>query len=401
MKACGLVVEYNPLHNGHLYHINRAKKKSNAHCIIAIMSGSFLQRGEPAIIDKFHRTKVALQSGVDIVLELPYVYAVQNSDLFAKGAIHSLHAIGVSDICFGSESGDIDEFISSYHIFSQKKTAFEQALQKFLQKGLSFPRASKKAFSQVGLTEQLNLAKPNNILGFSYVKTILENNIDIQPLTIKRIDADYHDENIVGTITSATSIRYELFKNNLLTSHIKNTMPAETKKALINYKRLTDVWHQWENYFPFLKYRVSTMSPNQLANIHDVQEGLQYRIIETEKEATSFEHWMKLLKTKRYTWTRLQRIFTHILTNTTKEEIKSIHDQSIPYIRMLGFTKTGQKYLGQIKSDMDIPIITHFSREQPYMLSLEEKASKAYYSILKPKLKKQLLNQERERPITV
>src|SRR5690625_5357196 len=114
-------------------------------------------------------------------------------------------------------------------------------------------------------------------------------------------------------------------------------MPAETKKALINYKRLTDVWHQWENYFPFLKYRVSTMSPNQLANIHDVQEGLQYRIIETEKEATSFEHWMKLLKTKRYTWTRLKRIFKHILTNMIKEEIKSINYLCITYNILLGY----------------------------------------------------------------
>src|SRR5699024_1743363 len=146
MKASGLVVEYNPFHNGHLFHVQQAKKISSADCIIAVMSGSFLQRGEPAIIDKFHRTKTALASGVDIVLELPYAYAVQSSELFAKGAIHTLQKIGVDSLCFGSESGNISDFITSYNTLKEKNETFKRILKKSLNNGYSFPEASKEAY---------------------------------------------------------------------------------------------------------------------------------------------------------------------------------------------------------------------------------------------------------------
>lgn len=401
MKACGLIVEYNPLHNGHLYHIKKAKEHSNSDYIIAIMSGSFLQRGEPAIIDKFHRTKAALNAGVDIVLELPYAFSVQNSDLFALGAVNSLKAIGVDCICFGSESGDIDQFISSYHKLREKKIVYEKLLNENLQKGLSFPTASKFAFSDLGLTDELDLGKPNNILGFSYVKTILDKELNIEPLTIKRIKAEYHDEQIIGDITSATSIRKNLFAMNQITTNIKGTIPKVTRQVLLDYNKKAGLWHEWEDYFPLLKYRVSTMSSEQLARIHDVQEGLEHRIILTEKKATSFHHWMTLLKTKRYTWTRLQRIFTHILTNTSKDEMNLIHKQTLPYIRMLGLTPKGRQYLNKRREQINIPIITGLQRKQPPLLNIEERASNAYYSILPPKTKQLLLKQERSLPILV
>lgn len=401
VNACGLVVEYNPLHNGHVYHINAAKEKSNADVMIAVMSGSFLQRGEPAIIDKFHRAETALKVGIDIVLELPYAYSVQNSDLFAFGAIKTLEAIGVHSVCFGSESGNIDQFITSYHILTKKETDYKQILKQQLEKGLSFPQASKIAFQQVGLTDELDLCKPNNILGFSYVKTILQNNLQIKPLTIKRIEANYHDDQIEGQISSATSIRKALLKEKDFTNSIINTFPEVTKDALHNYRKETKRWHDWELYFPLLSYRVSTMTTEQLANIHDVQEGLENRLKATEKEAKSFEHWMNLLKTKRYTWTRLQRIFTHILTNTTKEEIKRIHQQGIPYIKMLGFTNKGQAFLNTRKKDFNVPLITNFHRSHIPMLQLEERASNAYYSILPPEAKRKRRNLELQGPIVI
>lgn len=399
MKACGLIVEYNPLHNGHLYHIEAARQESKSDCIIAVMSGSFLQRGEPAIIDKFHRTRSALQSGVDIVLELPYAYSVQNSDFFAQGAINILHSIGVDSICFGSESGNIQQFISSYHKLKEKKTDYQQLLSQNLQKGLSFPKASKLAFSLLNLTEQLDLGKPNNILGFSYVKTILDGQMKIKPLTIKRIQSHYHDQDLKGEITSATSIRKELLIENKLTTDLQATIPVATKESLLDYKEKTSLWHSWEDYFPFLKYRVSTMTREQLAEIHDVQEGLEHRILSTERRARSFEHWMTLIKTKRYTWTRLQRIFTHILTNTTKDEMNYLHGKAIPYLRILGFSPKGRAYLNQRKKEIKVPTITGLHRNQPALLSLEERASLAYYSILPPKTREIMVNQEKKLPI--
>src|SRR5690625_6062685 len=170
MRACGLIVEYNPLHNGHVYHIQSAKKVSKADCMIAVMSGPFLQRGEPAIIDKFHRAKAALASGVDIILELPYPYAVQSSHLFAKGSVHSLAERGVSSICFGSESGDISTSTTGYHSWKENDGIYTDRLKRYLSAGHSFPLASMKALEFIGLTTgQMDLSQSNNILGFSFV----------------------------------------------------------------------------------------------------------------------------------------------------------------------------------------------------------------------------------------
>lgn len=400
MQACGLIVEYNPLHNGHIYHIQSAKKLSEADCVIAIMSGSFLQRGEPGIIDKFHRAKAALMSGVDIVLELPYAYAVQHSDLFAYGAIHILNEIGVNTICFGSESGDISHFISSYHKFKEKKTKYENILSDELAKGISFPRASERAFTQIGLVTDLNLTKPNNILGFSYVKTILDNKLNINPFTIKRMKSQYHEDVITSSIASATSLRKELHHNtHHISQSVYNAVPAHTIKQLQLYKKQSQLWHQWELYFPLLQYRVLTMTITELSHIHDIDEGLENRIKDTAKHATSFNDWMRRIKTKRYTWTRLQRILTHILTNTTKADMNQVITNKIPYVRMLGFSKQGQDYLNQHKKQMNVPLITNLHRHPSHLLALEEKATYAYYSVLNPQKRLSLLNQELQPPI--
>lgn len=399
MKACGLVVEYNPLHNGHIYHIQETKKISNADCLIAIMSGSFLQRGEPAIIDKFYRTKMALHSGVDIVIELPYRYAVQSSKLFAKGAIRILYEIGASTICFGSESGNINNFISSYQIFKEKETEFTNILKEHLAQGKSYPRASKIAYEKVGLTTStLDLSQPNNILGFSYVKSILDDQLPIKPLTIKRSTSEFHEENITSTIASATSIRKQLVKDGKISEKIQVTIPKETIIQLKNYKQQSTLWHTWEHYFPYLHYRVLTMTLKELKSINGVDEGLEHRLKQTAKDATSFQQWIKAMKTKRYTWTRLQRMFVHILTNTKKQDYK-IFNTTVPYIRILGFTNNGRKFLNLHKKDFNIPILTQLSRDLHPMLKLEEKATNAYYSILPPHVNKKMRRQELAPPV--
>ena len=401
MNACGLIVEYNPFHNGHVYHIQEAKKASNADCIIAVMSGNFLQRGEPAIIDKFHRAKAALESGIDLVLELPFPYAVESSDLFAKGSVQTLHQAGAASICFGSESGDISHFSASYEILKVKETEFNKILQHGLEQGFSFPEASRKSYEKIGLSERsFDLSKPNNILGFSYVKEILSNQLPIRPLTITRTRSGYHQQTISGSIASATSIRNELFSNGTITKIARETMPDETIKQLEDYLIHAGTWHTWENYFQLVHYRVMTMSERELSEIHGVDEGLEYRIKNTARYAVSFHDWIESIKTKRYTWTRLQRIFVHILTNTKKADIKKIKSAlTVPYIRLLGMTKTGQGYLNNIKKNMDVPIVSRLYRDGLSILQMEERATNAYYSVLPPGKRQEFFNQELQAPI--
>lgn len=403
MNSCGLIVEYNPLHNGHVYHIEKAKELSNADCIIAVMSGSFLQRGEPAIIDKFHRTETALMSGVDIVLELPYVYAVQSSGRFAKGAVQTLHEMGVSHICFGSESGMIEDFLTNYQVFKNNEQIYTETLKKHLNLGFSFPKASMLANEKIGLTQtKVDLSKPNNILGSSYIHEILNHQLSIEPLTIQRKNNDYHQEEITNSIASATSIRKQLFQDDGLSQDVINTMPPETIKQLNSYKQVSKTWHQWERYFLMLHYRVMTMTLQELRDIQGVDEGLEHRIKQTAKESSSFEQWMTAIKTKRYTWTRLQRIFVHILTNTKKEDMRAAEEmKSVPYIRLLGLSDKGRQYLRQHKEKLTVPVITQLSRNQPDMLTIDERASHAYYSILAPAHRNNLWKQEKAPPIFI
>ncbi|UFU00925.1 nucleotidyltransferase [Radiobacillus kanasensis] len=401
MEACGLIVEYNPFHNGHLYHLTQSKKETKASCIIAVMSGNFLQRGEPAIIDKFHRTKIALQSGVDLVIELPYAYAVQHSDLFSFGAVTALEHLFCQSVCFGSEHGTIDAFLSAYDTLHHEKQRFQEELHRHLAEGISFPEASKRAYQSIGLTEgAVDLSSPNNILGFSYVKAIKDHSYQISPMTIERTSNQFHQKTITSSIASATSIRKELLENQRITEKASQAMPTSTLEALHDYYQKTGMWHNWDHYFSVLQYRIQTMSLTELENIHGVEEGLEYRLKRTIASAISFEEWMQALKTKRYTWTRLQRICTHIITNTTKQEMEEIKtSSSFPYVRVLGMTKNGQKYLNQIKKQATVPIYTKLPNDNSLLSRMEERATNAYYSVLNPKQKIALKQQEFQPPI--
>ncbi|HEY4602401.1 MAG TPA: nucleotidyltransferase [Cerasibacillus sp.] len=400
MEACGLIVEYNPFHNGHLYHVKKARQITKADVIIAIMSGSFLQRGEPAIIDKYYRAQMALQAGVDLVIELPYAFAVQNSELFARGAVQLLHALNGKHLCFGSESGRVAPFEKHYKQMKQNKTQYQHTLKNMLSRGQSFPSASKHAVEMIFPELPLDITKPNNILGFSYIKEILDSNLPIQPHTIKRIKNNYHDVQITNSIASATSIRTKLIKQNEKHDAILSTIPHSSYKQLTYYKEKTGIWHHWENYFPYLHYKVTTMSTNDLAQIEGVDEGLEYRIKKTAPFAVSFDDWMKQLKTKRYTWTRLQRMFVHILTHTTKQEMNPLKElKKMPYIRILGMNAIGQTYLNSQRNACIAPFISRYSGKMHPLLTVEERASRIYYSPLPRKVQKQMIYQEFRGPI--
>ncbi|WP_369903498.1 nucleotidyltransferase [Bacillus manliponensis] len=390
MKASGIIVEYNPFHNGHAYHVQQSKKLTDSDVLIAVMSGPFLQRGEPALISKWARAKMALCGGIDIVVELPYAYATQRAETFANGAISILNALNVSEVCFGSESGNIQEFHDTVSIRQQEKSKLDTLVQQYMKTGMSYAKANSEAFSYLqNTTNTIDITQPNNILGLHYTEAIYTQNNKMKAQTIKRFAAHYHDEIFYDEkIASATSIRKQLFSGD---EHafdaITPFVPKMTKQLLEKYIHTYGVLHNWEQYFPFFKYRLMTMSPLQLKNIYEVEEGLEHRILSLIRETSSFSSFMKALKTKRYTWTRLQRVCTHILTNTTKEDmLRAEVEKLAPYIRLLGMSQKGQTYISHIKKQLPIPLLTHGKTFQHPMFKIDQKASDIYCSILKAPL---------------
>ncbi|PFR38023.1 hypothetical protein COK20_13665 [Bacillus cereus] len=392
-----MVVEYNPFHNGHLYHVQQTKKLTQSDIIIAVMSGPFLQRGEPALISKWYRTKMALANGVDLVVELPYIFATQKAETFANGAISILNALRVSEICFGSEDGQIENFHNTISVQKNEEETFNYLVKQFMDAGNSYAKATSDAFSHILTSEKnIDMSQPNNILGFQYMKAILSQNSSIQAQTIKRFASHYHDETFNDQhIASATSIRKQLFSEEGSFTTIEPFLPQATTSLLANYKQNYGILHNWEQYFSFFKYRLMTMSPGDLRHIYEIEEGLEHRILSKIQNSSSFYSFMEALKTKRYTWTRLQRACTHILTNTTKEEIRSANiEQHAPYIRLLGMSQKGQTYLSKNKKKIELPILTHTKTFDHAALDIEKKANSVYFSIMHEPLRTQLLKQD-------
>ncbi|WP_175988796.1 nucleotidyltransferase [Bacillus sp. Marseille-Q1617] len=400
MKATGVVVEYNPFHNGHLHHLNETKNSSGADVVIACMSGHFLQRGEPALVSKWARTRMALAAGVDMVIELPYAFATQHAEVFAKGAISLLHEIGCESFCFGSEDGGIASFEETVDLIHDNQHTYNSSIRRYVDEGLSYPTALSKAFKDLDGTEDLiDLSKPNNILGYHYIEARNAVAPDLKAYTITRESAGYHDEHFSSpSIASATSIRKNLFDPAQEESVISRYMPAGTLRILEEYRKEFGDYHRWENYWPLLQYKIMASSPSQLKEIYEIEEGIENRIIENAKKALSFEDFMNRLKTKRYTWTRLQRMILHILTNTTKEEMNKRHTAP-DYVRLLGMNQTGQEYLHIQKKALNLPLISKLSSADKEDISLDIKASEIY-SLGLPfsEAKRKLLRREWSQP---
>ncbi|EJR70679.1 nucleotidyltransferase [Bacillus cereus] len=377
--------------------MQQTKKLTQSDIIIAVMSGPFLQRGEPALISKWYRTKMALANGVDLVVELPYVFATQKAETFANGAISILNALRVSEICFGSEDGQIENFYNTISIQKNEEETFNCLVKQFMDAGNSYAKATSDAFSHILTSEKnIDMSQPNNILGFQYMKAILSQNSSIQAQTIKRFASHYHDETFNDQhIASATSIRKQLFSEEGSFTTIEPFLPQATTSLLANYKQNYGILHNWEQYFSFFKYRLMTMSPGDLRHIYEIEEGLEHRILSKIQNSSSFYSFMETLKTKRYTWTRLQRACTHILTNTTKEDIRSANiEQHAPYIRLLGMSQKGQTYLSKNKKKIELPILTHTKTFDHAALDIEKKANSVYFSIMHEPLRTQLLKQD-------
>lgn len=397
MKAVGVIVEYNPFHNGHYYHIQASKQKANAEIVIAVMSGNFLQRGEPALVSKWFRTKMALLNGVDLVFELPYQFAVQKAETFANGAVSILTAAGCKSLCFGSENGDISIFLQTLEYLTEHEDTLQENIKKFSRTGVSYPKALALSYQELPKSEKiLDLSKPNNILGFQYIKAIKKQHSSLLPLTVQRKNAGYHDEHFSSeTIASATSIRKAMFSKEQ--ADIGQYVPPPTKQLLEQYVGQYGMIHHWEHYWGLLQYRLIQATPEELKNIYEMEEGLENRLITAALESSNFQEFMKKIKTKRYTWTRLQRLCVHILTNAQKAEM-SMKEEKTAYLRLLGMTAAGKAYLNLMKKSLSLPLVAKASSYKGKEIALDIKAARIYAMILPTPHKTKLLQQEFQQP---
>lgn len=350
MKSVGIICEYNPLHNGHLYHIDMVKKLYPDYVIVAVINGNFTQRGDISLIDKWKKTEVALNY-VDLVAELPFVFGTQAADIFTKGGADILKALKVDAFVFGSESADTDKLKKIVEI--QETLEYKEKIKMYLKEGLNYPSSLAKALKDLGIPLENN---PNDLLGIGYIRNL--EGVEIK--AIKRTN-DYHSHDL-KKIASATSIR-EALKKGL---DVKKCVPIES------YNSLNDL-HFWDDYFDLLKYKI--ISSKDLSIYQTVSEGIENKIKKNILKAKNIEELISLVKSKRYAYNKLKRMFLHILCDFTKEEAVRIN--SLECVRILGFNEKGRKYLNEIKKDCPLDIVTTYNDKYETM-RIENRVSNIY-----------------------
>lgn len=331
MRVVGIVAEYNPFHYGHLYQIRKVKEMYSDSIIIAIISTNYTQRGGFSLINKWDKTRICLNYGIDMVVELPTLYTTQGADMFAYGAISILNMLHIDTLVFGMECDDVEYLIKAAKT-QINNSKYDELVQKYLLTGINYPTALGNALKEmIGYTTD----KPNDLLAISYIKEIIKNNYKIEPVGIKRTN-DYHGKEIKSSIVNASLIRDMLDKNMDVSKYV----PIETYKCL-NMKN-------FDNGYLLLKYNISN-NENRLYEYLTVDEGIENRILKYYKDCDNWCALVNLIKTRRYTYNKVNRMLMHILLN-----IKKIDNDREIYLRVLGFNDIGRNYLKQIKKDIDV-----------------------------------------------
>ena len=351
MDSIGIICEYNPFHNGHLYHINKCKELFPDSVIVLVLNGYFLERGDISILTKEDKSKIALEAGVDLVIELPFVFGTQSADIFAYNSIKLLDSLKVDKILFGSESNNI-ELLERIVEFQLNNKEYNNNVKELMDQGINYPTAMAKA-----LNIKDNINNPNDLLGISYIKAIKQINNKIKYYTIKRTN-DFHDNESNNNVVSASNIR-EKIKNNI---DIVNHLPKYSFDRILNVNF---------DYFNLLKYKI--IIEKDLSIYLDVDEGIENRLKIAINNSNSLDELIKNVKTKRYTYNKINRMFIHILIGLTKEDVKDI---KLDYIKLLGFNTLGKKYLNRIKKNIELPLFNKSIDSMVY--NYEMIASKVY-----------------------
>lgn len=361
--SVGIICEYNPFHNGHLYHLTEIKNKFPNCTIILVMSGNFTQRGIPSILNKWDKTSIALEYGIDLVIELPFFFTCQSADIFAKASIQILKYLNVDYLVFGSESNDIDK-IKSLAYTQLYNENYDTLVNSYLSENISYPKALSKALKKL---TNLEIKEPNDILGLAYTKEIIKQNANIIPITIKRKN-NHNSNKIAGKITSSSSIRKAMVEKKDIQLYVPK----------LCYKYLKNEHNLIKDYFNLLKYKI--LLENDLKIFLEVNSEFENRAKKYILECQTLEEFIKKLKTKHFTYNKVNRILVHIFCNIEKNDKKEITD--IEYIRVLGFNDKGKLYLKKQKKQIKIPIITHITEKGCMLEKIEIKATKAYANML-------------------
>lgn len=362
MDKIGIICEYNPFHNGHIYHLEKIKEMFPDSFITLVLSASFTERGEFSYLTKWDKTRIALKYKIDLVVELPFIFTVRSADLFAYYAVSMLEKLKMDYLIFGSETDDVDILKNLVSTMLYNKD-YDKLVKKYLDLGNNYPASCMKALYNL---TNVNINNSNDLLGISYIKTIFLNDYKIKPLTIKRTN-NYLAKEITNDISSATSIR-EYYLNN---QDIDKTIPDITKQYLTIKKNYQ------EKYFSILKYKLIN-EINDLDKYLDVVEGINTRIKKVILKSNTLKELIDNIKTKRFTYNKLNRMFLHILFNFEKKDSK----QDLNYIRILGFNQKGRLYLKTIKNNLDIPLITNYKDIDDFVLKFELKVTILYLTII-------------------
>jgi len=377
MKIIGLIAEYNPFHLGHLYQINKIKEMYKDSIIIAIISTNFTERGDISIINKWDKTKICLENGIDLVIELPTLYATQSADIFAYGALSILNELYIDTLVFGSETNDVDTLIKLANA-QLNDINYNNLVKKYLDEGINYPTAMSKALKE---RTGIKIDKPNDLLALSYIKEIIKNKYNITPVSIKRTN-NYHSKKITSNIVNASLIRELHLNNQDITPYIPNI------NLEYLYKNLS-----MNNAYNYLVYNIIT-NKKELNKYLTVDEGIENRIIKNIIDSSNWDELIMNIKTKRYTYNKINRMLLHILLNIKKED----NNKEI-YLRILGFNKNGRIYLNKIKKKINIPIYTNYKANKNNALDLEFHSTYIYSLIVNDK--KLIEREYKNKPIII
>lgn len=376
MKIAGIIAEYNPFHNGHLYHLEKTRRETGADYIVIVMSGDFTQRGAPALADKYIRTQMALSCGADLVLELPVIHATGSAPYFARGAVALLHNLqAVDSLCFGSEYGEMADFDRIGRILGEELPTFRRALRKYLSGGCTFPFARHQALADcLGGSSLPNglLDHPNNILGLEYCIALQEFASPIQPFTIRRKGDPYHQTELGQRYSSATAIRRAVCQGILFadwSSHLPG--PAAQIFGSLLQKR---GWLQENDFSLLLKYKCMERPPERLCRYFDVSREMANRIHNRLNRFTDLSDFITQIKTREITYTRAARGLLHILLDLYQPPLRPSAQETAPYARILGFRREAAPLLAQLKKASRIPLISRPARSLKNDSSLDQDA---------------------------
>lgn len=398
MKVVGIIAEYNPIHNGHLYHLKKSKEITNSDYTVVIMSGNFTQNGNIAIYDKFTRAKLAIKYGADLVIELPTIYANSSAQYFAFGAVNILNSLNIIDsICFGSECENIDLLQDVSKIIIEKDEEIWQYLSNNLKNGISFAKAREKSLSKYLSNEQVEILKgSNNILGLEYINNLKLLNSNIKPFAIKRESSDFNEiilNNNTNNFTSATSIRSTI--KNKKEDMLKKYVPSDTYTVIKNIKPTFN-----DDIYDLIKYKIISSTPEKLKEIFEVTEGLENKVLKEINNSNSYDEFIHNIKSKRYPLSKIKRMLINILLDITKEDFEYAINNKIGYAHILACSENGKVLLSEISKKSNLDLITslnkntieHLSEDTKKYLNYDILASNIFSVITNDKIQKDYTN---------